>query len=303
MVGPDVIGSGPSDWPRLKVSRAPGRDGRLVVSVTYGEDYPDPSALRLDGQSVGAFAWEKRRNGRAIMVSGEEARRFLDLIRNGSKLAVTPDAHVDPLSLSGLTASLLAIDEVQGRLGGVTALVRRGNLPASAVPPADVEPRLRARPARRPLEHPEAFIAAVRKSRAALLQAHGCEPEMAEADKAYALNDKDVLLILGCQDDNRLMLALRAPRAAPGQAHELILPRLHGPTTGIFEPGEYYMEDGWDPATATLSECPGGIGRHDCGDTTRWVFDGERFHLSEHTVWAGALAAQTIYSTRVEVVR
>jgi hypothetical protein len=303
MVGPDVYGLGPSDWPRLKVRRDPGPDGRLIVSLTYGEGFPDPSGLRLDGRALGDFAWEKRPNGRAITVSDDEARRFLDLIRNRSKLAVTPDAKADPLSLTGLTAALLAMDEAQGRVGGVTALVRRGGLPASVVPPADVKPLLRARPAKRPLERPDAFIAAVRNSGEALLSAHACEPGMAEEDKAYALNDKDALIILGCQGKNDLMLVLRAPRAAPSQARELVLPGLHGPTPGIFKPGEYYMEDGWDADAATLSECAGKIGLADCTGTTRWVFDGEQFRLSELTVWAGALGVTTIYSTRVEVVR
>lgn len=274
MVGPDSYGflerAKDTSIPTLRVSRAPGPGGRLVVSVTYGPSYPNPEEFRLDGRPIGgAFAWGRDPDWNAVTLSGPEAVRFLDLIRNGSDLAVTSDAKADPLSLSGLTASLLAIDEAQGRLDDATALVRRGRAPASAVPPADPAPVLRAVPAKHPLAHPKAFIAAIRESRGDLLKAHSCEPVMAEADRAYALDDRDALVILGCKSDNRLMLLLRAPRSAPALAREVTLPGLHGPQAGIFGPGEYYVEDGWDSATATLTECGGLIGYADCTRTTR----------------------------------
>ncbi len=46
-------------------------------------------------------------------------------------------------SLAGLAAALLAIDEAQGRIGTVTALIRRGPKPASTVPAARPLPKLK----------------------------------------------------------------------------------------------------------------------------------------------------------------
>ncbi|WP_175724569.1 DUF1176 domain-containing protein, partial [Burkholderia ambifaria] len=49
-------------------------------------------------------------------------------------------ARTPRVSLSGLNAALLLIDDTQGRIGTVTALLRKGTRPASSVPAAPALP-------------------------------------------------------------------------------------------------------------------------------------------------------------------
>lgn len=271
----------------LAVSREPGPSGKLVVTVEGDEHAPDPASFRLDGKPlVQTLSWRRDDGEKTASLSGPDATRFLKAIREASLLIYSSDSDAPWVSLKGMTAALLAMDDVQGRVGGLTALVRPGPAPAAAVPPADPLPVVHAAPARTPLADPKAFAAAVRRSQKALLARHDiCQPEMARADAAYALNDAEAVVILGCYEAayQASVLLFRAPRTAPEKSRQVIFPPQPtvDPKAVAEQQGEYIAEDGWDSKTASFSETAKGRGPADCGESSTWTFDGQDFRLTQ----------------------
>jgi hypothetical protein len=271
----------------LSLTRDAGPAGGLVVSLEATEDsaVPDPHTLTLDGQLLPAnAAWKVDVTPQTATLEGAPALAFVHAVAGGKVLAYSDGQTRTTVSLSGMTAALLAMDQAQGRLDGVTALARPGPKPASAVPAALSVPTLHAVPAARPLTGAGAFAAQVRTTETSLLRQHDCDADMAHDDQAAALNDQDAIVILGCRQGayQATVMTFRAPRAAPQKAAQLILPLQ--PTMKASEipqddRGEYVAEDGWDPKTATFIESAKGRGMADCGQSTEWVFDGVQFRV------------------------
>jgi len=76
---------------------------------------------------------------RARLPAGSVAA-FVAALRNGTSLKVqlldgSREAAVGTISLAGSAAALLYMDDQQKRVGTVTALARRGDAPATAIPP------------------------------------------------------------------------------------------------------------------------------------------------------------------------
>jgi hypothetical protein len=284
----DETGARPSDADPgyLEVIRAPGPQGAPKLVLQGDTHAPDPSQFRLDGKPItGSFPWRRDDGEATDSLTGPDAVRFIQAIRDGSLLSYAPAKEAPWVSLSGMIAALLAMDDAQGRVGGVTALAKPGPATASAVPPAAPLPVVRAAPARRPLANAKAFAAAVRKSQKALLAKHDiCTPEQASEDEAYALNDAEALVILGCYQAayQSSALVLRAPRTAPEKARQVIFPPQPtvDPKAVAAQDGEY-VGASWDPKRAAFSESAKGRGLADCGESSTWVFDGKDFHLAQ----------------------
>jgi hypothetical protein len=84
----------------------------------------------------------------AVKLAANEVTPFIEALRSGKRLRlVAEDGAEAEVSLEGAVAALLFIDDVQGRLETVSALIRRGPQPASAVPAAPPSPVVRPRPA------------------------------------------------------------------------------------------------------------------------------------------------------------
>jgi hypothetical protein len=136
---------------------------------------------------------------------------------------------------------------------------------------------------------PRGFAASVRRAQAAALRRADCEPGRRDNDDAVSLSGTEILVFLGCRLYNTSAgtLLLRAPRADPGRATVVILPRTPGEDgadgTGVYSDLE------WDARTAILSSgshsCAGS-----CGHRSRWTFDGRAFRLAGHLTyeWGGA---------------
>lgn len=108
------------------------------VTLTIAADDPKAGVLPKGTTAVDDNGYVRTR------FSGDEAAAFVAAVRNASRLQVTPkpggaDA-ASAVSLSGMSAALLKMDDVQGRVGTVTALVKAGQKPASAVPAAPALP-------------------------------------------------------------------------------------------------------------------------------------------------------------------
>jgi len=286
---PDEMTS-PAEDPiiHVSISRGGGPAGDLTVELTSEQSF-EPAAARLDGRPIGAGRPWRRGTGKdralAASLQGDAALAFVRDIRNGGRLTFSNAAAKSGASLSGLAAVLLAMDDDQGRIGNVGALMRPGPAPASAIPAAPGPPVVYAAPMATPLTDAPRLIAAVRRLQGPALKRHECEPKasLTEDDDAEPLNGTEALVLLACGSGpyQSWSLAFRVPRDAPGQARLLVLPT---PPTLDAKPdpsldGEY-TEGTFDPKTATFSEAAKGRGLADCGFSTAWTFDGRDFHLS-----------------------
>ena len=296
----------------LSIEREAGPTGALEVTIVGDQDaspaLPGPGGPLLDGKPLGAFAWTRDAKTESLTLRGAAAERFIRAIGDGARLAYGPGKGAPYVSLSGMKAALLAMDDDQGRLGGVTALARPGPKPASTVPPATPAPVIYARPTPDNLPNSAAFAAAVRKAEARVLKAHDCYAEQAAQDQAHALDGANAIVILGCMEAayQGTVLVFEAPRDAPAKAHQLFMPlepRLD-PGDSTNSDGEY-TEGDWDPKSAAFGQSAKGRGIADCGSSSTWTWTGQAFQLSDYDALVrcggGPVAGEwpTIYRTRV----
>jgi hypothetical protein len=265
----------------LSITREAGPDGRLTILTQSMADSEhakfDPSKMELDGKPF-ATDWSTLADG-DLVLQDEDAKTFVARVGDGKILTFVNNDHPQSVSLSGLKAVLLAMDDAQGRVGTVTALSRAGVKPASAVPPAPAIPTLVVAPAAATLDDAADVAAKVRAHQAAALKAHGCDSD-ASQDAAYALNSDETLVVLYCRMAayQGSVLLYRAPRASPQTAKLVVLPTQPTLKAGLNN-GEY-VEGEWDAKTATFTESAKGRGLADCGISTQWAFDGKAFQVA-----------------------
>ncbi|MBT1260354.1 DUF1176 domain-containing protein [Pseudomonas pergaminensis] len=258
-----------------------GPEGYLRLRFDHRGQDVDLSTLLLDGKPLGL---ELTRDLHVELddqggdpevqsygvIEDAAARRWLQRLRNGQRLQLPGDeqAHV---SLSGLSASLLLMDAVQGRVDNVTALARTGKGAASDVPPRMSTPVLRkfvAPPALTTQEQASLMAAALQAVR----------PEEGEPEAtAGALTAQQAITVVryDCAAYNCEYDVNSRKRQAPYDETSLAIQPL--PLDGAALQGSVW----YDEATGTLSYFYKLRGIGDCGGTGSWVFDGERLRLSE----------------------
>jgi len=275
----------------LMIRRDPGPAGAILVVLDGQDPSGGPSIPMLDSIRVEGGAapggWRVDREGESAKLEGAAALAFVRARAPARALSYRAGAETRAVSLAGLTAALLAMDEAQGRDGTVTASIRPGPRPAAAVPPARPVPVLWV-PRPPSGRVPPGFAAAVRRSQGAALRRADCEPDRRDADEAVLLSSSEVLVFLGCRLYNTSAgsLPFRAPRADPRRARVILLPRPPG-SEGDYSGDHSNLE--WDPQTAILSSgshsCAGS-----CGSRSEWAFDGRAFRPAGHATyqWGGA---------------
>lgn len=265
----------------LDIARDAGPDGAVAVRL-HAQRPLDPAGVHVAGRApVADLPWRRGDDAGEITLSGEAARRFVRGMIDAPAL-LTTRAGTARLSLRGLAATLLAMDEAQGRIGTVTALVRPGDAPARAVPAAIDPPRVVVGPPAPAIERGDALAGAVRRGQARLLAAHACRSDADTDDAAYPLTPTEAVVVLGCGRFayQSSVLAFRVPRDRPARATLLILPE--PPIDRRADPagaGEYVNGD-YDPGQRLFAAYAKGRGLADCGDSTEWTFDGRAFRLS-----------------------
>ena len=291
----------------LMVRRDPGPNGAILVVLdgqdpTSGTSSPDLASIRVVG-GVAPGGWRLDRAAESAKLQGQPALTFLWAIAPARTITYRAGGEAHEVSLSGLTAALLAMDAAQGRTGNVTASVRPGSRPATAVPAAQPVPLIEVpRPSTAPV--PRGFAAAVRRGSAAALRRADCQTGQQDNDRAVSLSRTEILVFLGCRLYNTSYgtLLLRAPRTDPRRARVVILPRTPGADGEAAGDGDGVHSDlEWDARTALLSSgshsCAGS-----CGHRSSWTFDGRNFRLASHLVyrWGGAETLD-LYRTRVRI--
>ncbi len=260
----------------IQIVRAAGIDGQLQVLIFSQSSLAAP--LQLDGKPL-VLASDAQESGVVFWrASGEQAMALLKALRNGARLTSQSNDGELGSSLNGLSASLLLIDSVQGRVGHRSAFVRTGDAPDSAVPPAPALPKLA------PFVRPEPMgEAEARRISEVVMTATADDWRDPGADwrpdgaQAYALSRETALVSFrfGCGAYNCEYALYTTSRAHPEQAKALQLE-----TIAVQEQwGDFGGSVGYDPDTGVLSSFVLGRGIGDCGAAQSWRFDGQRMQL------------------------
>ncbi|SEQ09458.1 Protein of unknown function [Faunimonas pinastri] len=275
---------GTNENPDLRFTRpaGPAAEAAVVISVPSEVARSD---LRIDEKPLNlpSPAWTVERQDGFTVFSTQNAQalaRFVAGARNAAKLQVG-EATVIPLD--GMAAALLRMDERQGRLGGVTALIRKGRAPASEVPPPPPLPGVPEFKPAPPLAEGQAhaLVERARQAEAERLKSEDCQddtPQDIDFTAAYPLDDRNALVILSCamgayQGWSLVSIVPRAEDGSPTPFRPSFPIRQEIPTDSLTEP--YF-----DPKTGILMTSAKGRGLADCGMTAEWIWNGQEFQLT-----------------------
>ncbi len=265
----------------MDIVRQAGPNGAITVRA-WADRPLDPARFHVSGAALlSRLPWRPGDDGENATLSGDPARRFIRAIVDAPRLMLgsTGTAH---LSLRGLAAVLLTMDEAQGRIGNASALMRPGPAPASATPPPAPRPIVRTGPPAPPLRNQKALVAAVRKFHSGIFAGHECDREPDGEDAAYPLTTSDAIVVLGCSRYayQTSVLVFRTPRDRPSAAMLLKLPDPPAAPPADDDSVGEYIEGAYDPDSRIFSEFSKGRGIADCGSATEWAFDGRVFRIS-----------------------
>jgi hypothetical protein len=283
----------------LRLIAEAGPSGQLSLALEAGMPI-DLASLRVDERPPGLDArhWtlSPEQDGVQILESAvpDSVRALLKILRDGDELTLGDGEDQRAVSLAGLSAALLLIDETQGRIGTVTALLRGGARPATQVPAAPaLPPAVKPAPAMPPLDDDtrQRLIDGVRRAQSALLEKEECHVAMEgdhtdnAFDVAVALTPREALVLLECWRGayQSTHLAFRTPMERPAEARRLVLPlpMARSPENGRQVAWDAFTNADYSNDSSTLHHFAKGRGLADCGDSASWVFDGRDFQLTE----------------------
>lgn len=263
----------------LAIRRDGGRPALISLWIG-GLEHPAVDARTID---LGP-GWKVDRDNSSPVATtsdADSAQRLVDLIRSGERLTdarANANEHVF-VSLRGLTAALLAMDEAQGLLDTPGAWIRRGDRIASPSPlEAPAVPRAATSPAALSDAQATRLAGEVRREQAGLLRREDCASMEGREpfDSAVALTAGDALVFLECWPGayQSSSLVFRVPRRDPGAARRMTFESYPGA-----QRIDILTNAGYDPSSAELSHFAKGRGLGDCGEGASWIFDGRAFRL------------------------
>ena len=289
-----------ADWEgttTLLLRRGAGANDAPILLLDNLEQ--QPTALLVDGRALPVrFASEEA----GYRLQGDPAA-LIDALRQGSALEArgAAGASLGRVSLAGASAALLYMDEQQRRIGTVTALVRPGPRPASAVPPPPALPQVRLAPA------PTDRALTIDAARVAQLRRRlNCDEydvrENTEFEVEHIATGRTLVLIpCGSGAYNFSSVPVIAQRR--GGRVDLAV-ALFDSQWGIATEGRPTLVNAsWDPEARRLREYSKGRGLGDCGTSSEYVWDGERFRLVGQQDMAECRGALTWLTTwRAEAI-
>jgi len=268
----------------LRVEREAGPAAFPRFTATAGSAF-HASSIEIDGRAAPhSSGWASRDKGQEATLVGPDALGLIRTMRDARVLAWPAEAGSTKISLMGLAAILLAIDDVQGRIGSVGAFTRTGAISAPVVPSAILPPIVTPGPRAMPLRDPAALIRTLRRLRRSTLKSHECDQEPGTNDSANALNDETTLVLLGCGRFayQTSVLAFLVPKGKPELARPLIVgdpvPEAQADAESLGE----YVGGSYDPERQVFSMYAKGRGLADCGTSAEWTYDGRAFRLSSY---------------------
>ncbi|KPA91251.1 Protein of unknown function (DUF1176) [Pseudomonas asplenii] len=264
----------------LRIIREAGPTGVLRVGMfSYN---PATGKPLLDGKplrtSLAAGELKEGDVPEVLSAAGDQARALIAELRNGNELTLPTQDGQSFVSLAGMSAALLLMDSVQGRVGTVTALVRQGAASASTVTPAPPRPTLPPWYPPVALTPPQAqhIRDVVMATTRASWQQDQLDDTPAEGE-AFALSDRQALVIIktDCAAYNCSYRLYETPIGHPEQARPAridAVPRM----PDMLPNGSIRF----DPASGELSSHELAMGMGGCGTSLRWQYDGSAFRLT-----------------------
>jgi hypothetical protein len=295
--GFDAMLSG-SSYLRIERGGAPDAPVKITLAtdanegVTFTIRFNDPALPGLPDKAVTGKKSDVDSPARVVLTDTASADTLIASIRKAEKIIITrqdpadakekSDPRESEISMSGAAAALLWIDEQQKRLDTATALIRKGDRPASAVPP---QPKpsviVAAKPAtdNPPAKPAPALIA---KGRALCVE----NDEDSKLTETWSLGNDQFLYAFSCPNAGGAnnyqygFLVAAAGNPATARAVKFEWPIKIGSIET--DPGYEVMASNptFDAKTMTISSVGKGRALGDCGTSEDWVWDGKTFRLA-----------------------
>lgn len=263
--------------------------------VTFKLAFDDPALPGLPAGALTGEEFDATDMRRVTLADGGNADTLIASLRKAKEIVITridppgkkSDEQVSKISLNGVVAALLWIDEQQKRLDTATAFIRRGDKPESSIPSQPKAPVIVAAKGlqgdaanKQPPERDEEVI----KEKG--LAACG-EGDAGELESATALSADTWLYALHCPgssgayNHSYTFFIARAGQAKSARMPKFRWPVKIGERQQDANGEEFLVNADFSNATMTMTTFNKGRGIGDCGDEERWVFDGKTFQLAE----------------------
>lgn len=286
-------GSNAGAWVMVRRDAGPGAAPVITAGhgPAFGDEGPPQAVLTFDGQE------QVLRQAPDIGLSVPSG----DVMRTLSRLAAAREVRLSVMDegpeipAAGATAALLWIDERQGRLDTVDAMIRRGARPAASARAAPPLPMIEAAPAvaqgglgaaNDPLqggnETPDIPLPAAIEALPGVKECRDVTTTYVQkAVMAARLGPRTELWGVPCSAgayNVSYALYLTGPGGANPRPAAFPTWRAHGLTEGD---QDWLTNPVFDPATRTISHFPHGRGIGDCGVIQSWTWTGQAFVLNE----------------------
>ena len=262
---------------RLSRSGEAGAPAKVEIDLLGETGFADKApTLAIDGRVVMTAKAVTSRDSAdfTAVLDDTQVGPLLGAARNGTLLSVRAgDKELGQVSLAGMVAALRYVDDQQKRVGTVTAMIAKGSAPAAGVPAPPPSPILHPAPAIAQTGLPAKPPAAVKT----LAGKAECDVEPGSEGKpeAFRLSADKVLWQIPCGGGAYNFSSLFVVVDKVGRAG---LAPLEGVDDGLATNADY------DPDTRLLDAYDKGRGIGDCGNSSKWVWSGEAFALSESRV-------------------
>ncbi|MEN5145064.1 DUF1176 domain-containing protein [Brevundimonas diminuta] len=272
-----AFGPGANQMGFVMVSLAPGPDARPVVHMGgWGlEDGEGSVYAEIDGHRHAGENTKMDEEGDVIAFARPSAQLIHDL-GNGAAMSIRRGDKQMKVSLGGAAAAFLWIDERQGRLDTTTALIRRGDRPASSVPAAPAAPRVTVAAAvsQDGLRQDDLSPSMLAHPKVMECLATSRKGERFEPDVVVSRLASDKLLwSVPCGEGAYNFTQVYFITPADGTAPQPVsFPMATGSNDEL-------VNSRYDPKTRTLFAFGRGRGIGDCGRMGTWAWTGERFAL------------------------
>lgn len=269
----------------IMIRREAGPAAQPAVTIVYGAGDTQPAQtwiLALDGKPIAALGplhAAGGQNGARAVLTGAAAAHVIETLRNGQALELTAGGKtLESVSLSGSAATLLWVDDQQGRVGTVTALTKNG-----AAPAVSVHPRLAP-----PLVTGAAPVSQAGLPKHAPPSLIKTDPDC-DLDPDVAKDPADVVARLAPG------VVLWGPQCSSGAYNEVNIFFIGDERAGHLRRVKFPYPPGtpstagnddilfnvqFDPKTQTLTSFDKARGPADCGENDAWVWDGKAFQLA-----------------------
>ena len=255
-----------SQYVSLLLSRVAGPNAPVTMKLLTQSDKPYKYPLQL---KVGALV-VRGLTGDTPEIPARDVPKLMQALLRSEEAVLTAAGVEWTLSLAGLNAVLLKMDEVQGRLGTPGAMVRKGGMPESSVP----------LPLPLPVVHAAKLVPA-RPGDTALVKPllAGIDTAMvAERCNNYPIDPKLVRVFR--LTDRKVLLSLPCGTGAYNGTELLWIANDRPPYQPQFQEG---MDGEFFPDEANVHSAMKVRGLGDCWWTREWHFDGRGFVLTSES--------------------